>query len=294
MLSAKDNLKSLVQGIYDLQKLRIQTGNRIVANYKIKLGQDPSNKEDTIDKEAAQYLESVRQHFRLLTEGLLTIPTPSSFKPDGVIDNYTEMNLIAMYTRVYEDELLQFKRIKGTIKDFPIWTEFLIDIKGVGPMMAAVIISSLDPHKAKYPSSFHKYLGLDVVNGEGRSKKKRHLIDVDYIDAEGDPQTKKSITYNPWAKTKLVGVLGPCFVKQDAAVSKYRRIYNDYKHRISHHIDHKDKSKGHRNNMAIRYMVKQFLIDLHMKWRELEGLPVSLPYAEAKLGYTHGKDQNAA
>jgi len=29
---------------------------------------------------------------------------------------------------------------------------------------------------------------------------------------------------------------------------------------------------------ARRYMVKRFLVDLYVKWRELERLPVSKPY----------------
>jgi hypothetical protein len=36
-------------------------------------------------------------------------------------------------------------------------------------------------------------------------------------------------------------------------------------------------------------MIKMFLIDLHIKWRELEGLEVYPSYAEGKLGYKHGK-----
>lgn len=32
------NLKTIVRGAYDIQKNRIQTGNRIVGNFKAKLG----------------------------------------------------------------------------------------------------------------------------------------------------------------------------------------------------------------------------------------------------------------
>ena len=33
-------LRTLVRGIYDIQKLRIQMGNRLVSNFKVKLGTD--------------------------------------------------------------------------------------------------------------------------------------------------------------------------------------------------------------------------------------------------------------
>jgi hypothetical protein len=43
-------------------------------------------------------------------------------------------------------------------------------------------------------------------------------------------------------------------------------------------------AKQHRHQMAIRYIVKIFLIDLHVAWRQMEGLPLSQPYHVAKLG----------
>jgi hypothetical protein len=48
-------------------------------------------------------------------------------------------------------------------------------------------------------------------------------------------------------------------------------------------------SDNHIKNMSIRYMLKIFLLDLWSKWRELEGLPVSAPYEEDKLGIVHSK-----
>lgn len=298
-ITDKESLKALVQGIYDLQKLRIQTGNRITANIKTKLGQEPGMKESKLKKEAKEYLVIVRKHFKLITDGVLTIPTPKQFKADGVFDNYTQMNLIGFYTKLYEDEKHQVERLKGSLAVFPIWNEFLIDVHGIGPMMAGVIISVLDPYKAKYPSGFQKYCGVDVLqvedengefHGEGRSRRKNHLVDQAYFDREGNEKIKKGLTFNPWAKTKIVGVLGSSFIKQSAEKSKYRGIYDRYKFRIENHVKHKEKTKAHRHAMANRYMIKMFLVDLHMKWRELEGLPVSVSYAEGKLGYKHGED----
>ena len=102
-------------------------------------------------------------------------------------------------------------------------------------------------------------------------------------------QVKKGITFNPFLKTKLTGVLGASFLKQSPDKCVYRKIYDDYKHRLEHMDAHKEKSKGHRHNMAIRYMIKMFLIDLYNEWRPLEGLPVAPTYTEAKLGKVHNK-----
>lgn len=46
-------------------------------------------------------------------------------------------------------------------------------------------------------------------------------------------------------------------------------------------------SEGHLHNMALRKMIKLFLAHLWMVWREAEGLPVSEPYVQEKLGHTH-------
>ena len=110
---------------------------------------------------------------------------------------------------------------------------------------------------------------------------KKHGISIEKINA----QLKKGITFNPFLKTKLVGVLGSSFLR--AGENVYSTIYRDYKNRLENHPKHIDKSKGHRHNMAVRYMVKQFLVDLHSAWREIEGYPATLTYQEAKLGHKH-------
>ena len=284
------NLKTIVRGAYDIQKNRIQTGNRLVGNFKAKLGQAPSEKEDTIDKEGQQVLLNLRRAHKLLTEGVASFPRQATFKGDEVISDYTELCLVDNYLELEAQEKNHFKRLGHILKDYPIYTEFLDGVRGIGPAMAGVIISEIDITKAEYPSSLHKYAGLDVASdGQGRSRRKEHLEDSEYKDKEGKVQTKKGITFNPFLKTKLTGVLGASFLKQPPEKCVYRKIYDDYKHRLEHMDAHKEKSKGHRHNMAIRYMIKMFLIDLYNEWRPLEGLPVAPTYMEAKLGKVHGK-----
>tara|TARA_Y100000114_G_C11754264_1_gene326020 strand:+ start:1029 stop:1895 length:867 start_codon:yes stop_codon:yes gene_type:complete len=284
------NLRTIVRGAYDIQKNRIQTGNRIVGNFKAKLGQEPGSKEDTIDKDGQQILANLRRSHKLLTEGVATFPRQATFKGDEVISNYTELCLVANYLELEEQEKTHFRRLGNILKDYPIYTEFLDGVVGVGPAMAGVIISEIDITKSEYPSSIHKYAGLDVASdGQGRSRKKEHLETTQYTDKDGELQTKKGITFNPFLKTKLVGVLGSSFIKQSPEKCKYRKVYDDYKHRIEHMDAHKEKTKGHRHNMAVRYMIKIFLIDLYNEWRRIEGLPVAPTYSEAKLGKVHGK-----
>ncbi len=170
--------------------------------------------------------------------------------------------------------------------------------------MAGVIISEIDISKAKYPSSLWAYAGLDVgSDGQGRSRRKEHLVDRTYINKAGNEATRVGITFNPFLKTKLMGVLASSFLR--VKDSPYADIYRAYKHRLENHPkygiandaarvaevkekdDHKYAPKGHRHNMALRYMVKRFLVDLYNNWRRLEGLPVAPEYSEGKLGMKH-------
>jgi hypothetical protein len=146
--------------------------------------------------------------------------------------------------------------------------------------MAGVLISELDPHKAKWPSSFHRYAGV----GGSQSRNKEDLIDVTYTDKDGNEKTKKSISYNPFLKAKLMGVMASLFLKGNA---QYKEHYDRYKHRIQTSPNWEGKSKGHIHMASQRYMMKIFLTDLWKVWRELEGLEVGLSYAEQYHGENH-------
>tara|TARA_R100000664_G_C2717425_1_gene112017 strand:+ start:34 stop:894 length:861 start_codon:yes stop_codon:yes gene_type:complete len=276
-------LKSLVNGFYTIQRNRIQIGNAVVANFKDKIGQDPGTSEEELEVDAKLLLQNLRRSYTRITDGVARL-TPRNFKQDGHISTFSEIALIEMYDSLMEAEQDAEKRIQQAVKEFAIYTEFLEDVKGCGPMMSAVVISQFNIHKAEYPSSLHAYAGLDVVNGKGRSRQKEHLVDQTYTDKEGKEQTKKGISFNPFVKTKLVGVLGSSFIK---AGGPYREVYDNYKTRLQNMPAHAEKTKGHIHNMAVRYMVKRFLTDLYKAWRALEGLPVAPEYSEAKLGIVH-------
>lgn len=320
-------LRSLVRGAYDVQKLRIEMGNRIVANFKAKLGQKPGKKESELDTKGKALLADLRSRYKKLTDGVKTFPRPTAFDGDEVISTYTELCLLAQYVSLEEAEDQHFRRLGKVVEGFEVWDKFLADLKGVGPAMAGVIISEIDIHKARHPSSLWAYAGLDVADdGRGRSRKKEHLVEREYTDKNGNPATRVGITFNPFLKTKLVGVLGSSFLRagreytadqiedretmnakdrkdmkpEGPCKSVYATIYYDYKNRLEQHAKwgvqndeikddagHKLTSKGRRHNMATRYMIKMFLIDLYAAWRGFEGLPVSKPYHEAKLGLKH-------
>ena len=304
----KTNLKAMVNGAYDLQKLRMQAGNRVVANWKIQMGFKTSVKEkENEEKEAQNLLAKIRGSYKRLTDGITDI-NDRNFKGDKIISDFAIFILVKNYEEILKCEEEQMQRFKSELKKFPIYTEFLNPIvKGVGDTLAGVIISTIDIEKAKYASSIWKYAGLDVADdGKGRSRRKEHLVEVEYKDSDGEMQTKKGITFNPFLKSKLMGVLAGSFLKQRKNGSKYAEIYYNYKNRYQNRPDLVDEKKTDKNgkithwkdgkkkdlhiqNMAMRPAVKTFLADLYEVWRGLEGLEVHKPYAEAKLGIVHTK-----
>jgi hypothetical protein len=358
-------------------------GNRIVGNFKAKLGQLPGiTEEDSLDADAKEVLDKLRASYKLIGSAVAafkkTKGDPKPFEGDELISNETELVLVEQYLDLEDQEKRAFTRLGKLLEKIPVYTEYLSTVKGIGPAMAAVLISEIDIAKAKHPSSLWAYFGLDVAttwvlqstsvrqvnltrpdpslsiptlvdhlerddkpdvpgavevtrqwNAEpplrcpdyeasatdhaavvtyeidgfriaaeyrqfhtgGRSRKAKHLVDREYINKDGEKAVRKSITFNPWAKTKILGVLVPSFLR--ANNEKYRKVYDDYKFRLENHVKYKDVSKGHRHNMSLRYVAKIFLIELHTEWRKLEGLPTSVPYAEAKLGLKHGRQEAA-
>jgi len=287
-MNTQGEIKIMVRGAYDLQKLRIQMGNRIVANFKGKLGQAPGQTEAALEREAKKMLADLRSRYRRLVDGLVRAPSRRNFNGDEVISSFTELCLVEQYVALEAREAAHFRRLGAILEEVPIYTAFLRGVKGVGPAMAGVMVSEIDIAKARTPSSLWAYAGLDVgPDGAGRSKRREHLVKIKYTDKDGAERERDGITFNPFLKTKLVGVLAASFLRSK---SPYRDIYDGYKHRLESRADfadHAKGAKGHRHNAALRYMIKMFLIDLYRAWRELEGLPVAKPYHEAKLGIRH-------
>ena len=187
------------------------------------------------------------------------------------------------------------KIIKPYLFEYPVYGNFLLNIRGCAERMSACLITSIKDIK-KFPtvSKLWAYSGLHLIDGAAVKRKKG-----------------EKAYWNGFLKSKLY-VLAGCLIKQnfDAETHeplKYRKLYDDYKHRMTHrdkchltkeqHAKSKDASptwlangctKGHVENMAMRYLEKMFLQDLWLAWYEAEGVePPTRPYAEAILGKKH-------
>lgn len=304
-------LRTLVENVYDAQGVRIAMGNRLVASLR-DLGVVPSaaeekgknkrskaddageDSQDKEDKENNKILVRVLDEFKLVSEvyakkfdskGSIVKALVECGTTNVFIKTDLTYSMVASFTQMSQTEQKMIDVCSREVKKHPLWDAFFKDVKGCGPLMAAVCIAYLDPYKARYPSSFWKYCGLDVVTDEngshGRSRKDAYM--VPYIDKNGHEAERRSLGYNPTVKTKLVGVLGSSFLRAGKE-AQYAKVYYDYKNRLLNRPDCADLRPIVIHRRANRYAVKMFLKDLWYAWRTLEGLPTGEDYATAKLG----------
>ena len=178
------------------------------------------------------------------------------------------------YKRFYEIEKDIVKDLKTATADH-IMSDWLDDVKGIGPILKAALLFTIDIRKAQHASSIWKYAGLDVApDGRGRGKFKEHLVKKEYENEKGQIKKTVGITFNPFLKMTCWKI-SESFIKQKK--SPYRQVYLTSK-ALYQKRDPK-MSKMHCHNRAKRKAVKLFLSHFWAEWRKKEGLPVSEPFA---------------
>lgn len=183
--------------------------------------------------------------------------------------------------------------IAAQIRDEPVCKLFLKNIKGIGPILSGGLVSWFDITKAKHASSFWKYAGLHVEDGQAVRRIKG-----------------KKLGFNIRVRT-FCWKIGDSLLKQRTPF--YRDIYDEAKIKEAEKLRHPEKDphncpvhetclkrlsakakrlkqstkelpcKKHIDYRARRKMIKRFLLDFWLAWRKLEGLPISEPYAIAVL-----------
>jgi len=248
----KQKIRNIVSGVYDIQKLRVATGNRIVQSFNIQMGQSPSTSQEDMDKEAQKLIAKLRDEYRRITDAYVngsfvvkvkdsdkksinkTITVKKHSSIDKIIEEMHKLDataittikskldyeLIGTYVDLLDAEERMNKILAKEVEKHPMWDAFFKGVDGCGPLMAAVCLAYFDIDKARHVSSFWKYAGLDTVevfdeNGisHREGRSMRHTEVTEYTDKDGNVKQKRGITYNPELKTKLVGVLGSCMLK---------------------------------------------------------------------------------
>jgi hypothetical protein len=232
------------------------------------------------------------------------------------LDQPGKINLLDRGIYIEEAEKVVLESILGILQTIPFYTDVLSrkpDYKGLGPQMAAIILSEFDINKAVRPSQFWSFAGLtnsdckrcctchqiisDMKDGKFVHPKnfKGNKCEFNQQELRFDqvydstkakkPVKGQKIPYNKWLRTKLIGVLGPSLIKTG---SPWAQLY--YNKKKYYQDKNWGTSDGHRHNAAIRFMIKQLLLDIWTKWRTSEGLPVVGSYHKDKLGHVHHGD----
>lgn len=204
------------------------------------------------------------------------------------------------------------KLLANKLKHIPIWTEFLSKVKGVGPRLAGYVIGKtmvkfipISAEELKDYSPSQQNLAQKTENGKYMVPTRRGIEAFDNISKywaywglgveDGHAprlEAGKKARYDPVKRSKMWNI-SEQFVIQG---TRYRADYDRYKKRKTAERTPPEKCpqyginrickkqiaegkkpscKSHIHNMSKIYAVKQFIKDLWLAWRILEGLPVT-------------------
>lgn len=187
----KSQVRVLVSNVYDLQKLRIATGNRLVQSFYLSMGISPSTSPDGADKDEKKMIDRLKADYKRISDGVskenitikksIKILQSSEKKEDNlqVIRNEMDYKLVDSYMLLLNSEEQSIKVLDKFVQSHPLWDAFFKDIKGAGTLMAAMCIAYLDIRKARHVSSFFKYVGLDTVQDTDKDGNKLFVTNND-------------------------------------------------------------------------------------------------------------------
>jgi len=157
----------------------------------------------------------------------------------------------------------------------PVW-DWITSIRGLkeGGLAAQLLAQIDDISKAPTVSSLWRFCGQAVIDGKAERNKAGELSHFN--------RRLKSVCW----------LISDQFIKQqtpgyvDIYYSEKARLRELYPEKIKGDNGKWKYNDGHLHNMAKRKAVKVFLQHLWLTWRELEELPISLPYSIDILGHS--------
>lgn len=176
----------------------------------------------------------------------------------------------AVLETLEEHEKAILKEMKGILEHMPIYAEFLLQIKGIGPAVASGLLAYMG-NVARFSNVSHAYayFGLDVRGGKA-------------------PRKTKGQTAN-WShkgRCLLLGVIGDSFVKH--RTPKYRDIYDAEKARQKPLCEAAGLKPIAAERRARRKAVKVFFKDFFQAYRRL-GIGEVLDYVNNPVAYEKPK-----
>lgn len=285
------DIRFLIENYYDIQKLRIETFNRIVAFTR-------ENKDEIIKElnnfisqkyfgnhsrnASHQQFGTQDAHAKLLVNDAINLLNSqgekryAEFVEKYILSKKIELkiyskieNLIWFFEKLHKLEKELYKKLDNWSYNHPLRTKFLNYVIGIGPILASGIIAWLSEPilKAGHVSQIWAYCGL----APGQERKKG-----------------EKLNYNPKLKTFCWKIARSLIMKKCFG----RKLYEEFKrqarekHPKPEIIDGKLKwTDKHIDNWARRKVVKLFLAAVWEVWRKMNNLPVTEPYPIKFLGH---------
>jgi hypothetical protein len=200
------------------------------------------------------------------------------------------------------------KDVASALKSIPIYKEWFKKVKGIGPILSGGMIGEIaDISRFEHMSNLWSWAGYGIHNGTADRlttgqkanwnpnmkvlgwKSGQSFVKVggyfrqQYDQFKREEQAKNTGWIVELNSKDMIGFKvwteegDGANITKDNVKSIIKSVDDDHLH-IS-------RSDGHVNSRATRRAIKLFLGLTWMKWREIEGLPVSAPYAGGMMGH---------
>lgn len=179
-------------------------------------------------------------------------------------DERVLQNFEQWHERFLELEKHADEQIRDMAQDYPI-VQQMVEVKGISFILAAKAVSLIDISRAPTISALWRYAGYGLDENGEREK----------------PTKGEKLKYNKRLKSTIYNI-SSSFLKSN---SPYREIYDIAKDKYE--VEKADWTKLHRHLASMRKMSKMFLSHLWLRWRTIEGLPVSEPYIMNNPKHSH-------
>ena len=134
--TAKTELRGLVRGYNDVQQVRIMMGNRIVGDQYRRFGLKPGEKKGNLKGLPDDLMREIVKEYRRVTDGIVVnmreIPKIMRSVHPGIIASEVMFIFVDVYLGFARKEYLLKKELERELENFPIWTDYLKNIVGVG------------------------------------------------------------------------------------------------------------------------------------------------------------------
>lgn len=292
------NILRIIADDYDqAQRVRVAKGEQIRA---IAQGRDHN--------EGGQYLAGLG-FAPVIRDGKETV-SAADLLLKAILRNDTDepsLYLASSYRAAYRSERQAFDEMDNVLESYPVWTEWMSHVRGVGPTLGAKLLSRLDLDRADNPSSFWCYAGLGTVPGQMWRCEACGYVGI-------HPATHEVTGKHKGCKTLAVKVAGPDDGVRaaqpkgergqkrsyDASVKKTmyllasswlksgkKSFYNDvYRKKVAYYDRERPGwEKGRKHYGALRTAEKLFLSHLYEAWCNAVGRVPKMSYSEGVMGH---------